>query len=75
MSIGVIDEKGKIVGRSRRKTKAAEGREKVITRMVEGIERACEDAKLSMKDIEAAGIGAPSAVDWLEKSSAARHHV
>ena len=64
MSIGVIDEKGKIVGRSRRKTKAAEGREKVLTRIVEGIERACEDAKMSIKDIEAAGIGAPSAVDW-----------
>lgn len=68
MSIGVIDEKGKIVGRTKRKTKAAEGRERVIERMVEGIERACEDAKLSLKDLDAAGVGAPSAVDW-EKGS------
>jgi predicted NBD/HSP70 family sugar kinase len=31
---------------------------------VEGIERACGEAKLSLKDIAAVGVGAPSAVDW-----------
>ncbi|MCE9618316.1 MAG: ROK family protein [Planctomycetes bacterium] len=64
ISIGVIDEKGRVLGRCRRKTKAVEGRERVVTRLVEGIERACEDAKLPLKEIEAAGVGAPSAVDW-----------
>jgi glucokinase len=64
MAIGVVDEKGRILGRCKRKTKALEGRDKVISRLVEGIERACGEAKLSLKDIAAVGVGAPSAVDW-----------
>ena len=64
MAIGVVDEKGRIIGRCKRKTKAMEGRDKVISRLVEGIERACADAKIDMKSLAAVGVGAPSAVDW-----------
>lgn len=64
MAIGVVDEKGRVLGRCKRKTKAMEGRDKVLARLVEGIERACEEAKIPMKDITAVGVGAPSAVDW-----------
>jgi len=64
MTIGVVDDKGRILGRCKRKTKAAEGRDKVIARLIEGIERACEESKLALKDVAAIGVGAPSAVDW-----------
>jgi glucokinase len=64
MAIGVVDDKGRILGRCKRKTKAAEGRDRVLARLVEGVERACEEAKVPMKSIVGAGVGAPSAVDW-----------
>jgi len=63
MSVGVVDERGKIIGRSKRKTKAADGKETVITRLVEAIERACAEAGTARTDVAAIGVGAPSAVD------------
>ena len=64
IAIGVVDEKGQLLGRCKRKTKAMEGRDKVIERIIEGISRACDDAKISFKSVTAVGVGAPSAVDW-----------
>jgi len=64
MAIGVVDEKGRVMGRCKRKTKAMEGRDRVLARLVEGVERACEEAKVPMKSIAGVGVGAPSAVDW-----------
>jgi glucokinase len=64
MAIGVVDEKGRVLGRCKRKTKAMEGRDRVLARLVEGIERACEEAKVPLKSIAGVGVGAPSAVDW-----------
>lgn len=64
MAIGVVDDKGRVLGRCKRKTKASEGRDRVLARMVEGIERACAEAKVPMKSLAAVGVGAPSAVDW-----------
>ncbi|NBX25589.1 MAG: ROK family protein [Planctomycetes bacterium] len=64
MAIGVVDDKGRILGRCKRKTKATEGRDRVLARLVEGIERACEEAKVPVKSIAGVGVGAPSAVDW-----------
>lgn len=63
MSVGVVDERGKIIGRAKRKTRASEGKETVITRLVEAIDRACAEAGLTRAQISAVGVGAPSAVD------------
>jgi len=63
MSIGVLDARGTIIGRCKRKTKASEGRDRVIARIVEGVRRACEDAGLPVTALRGVGIGAPSAID------------
>jgi len=63
MNVGIVDERGRIIGRSKRKTKAVEGKETVITRLIESIDRACAEAGLSRSQLSAVGIGVPSAVD------------
>lgn len=63
MQIGVVGEGGKVLGTARKKTKAADGMEAVLSRLSEGVIEACAEAKLSLKDIAAVGIGAPGAVD------------
>ncbi|MDZ4831097.1 MAG: ROK family protein [Phycisphaerae bacterium] len=63
MSIGVVDARGHVLGRAKRKTKASLGRDAVIARIVEGVSRACDDAKVALADVYAVGIGAPSGID------------
>lgn len=62
MQIGVVSDR-ELLGESKRKTKADEGLDAIITRMVSGIEEACAAAKISLRDLAAVGIGAPGAVD------------
>ena len=64
MQIGVVDAEGKIIGRCKRKTKAHEGRDTVIKRLVEGVWRAMDDAKVPRERLFGVGVGAPSAVDF-----------
>ncbi len=64
MSIGIVDPKGRVVGGCKRKTKAHEGRDVVLDRIVEGIQRACVEAGVEVTDLCAVGIGAPSAIDF-----------
>lgn len=64
MQIGVVDAEGKIIGRCKRKTKAHEGRDTVIKRLVEGVWRAMDDAKTPRDRLFGVGVGAPSAVDF-----------
>jgi glucokinase len=63
MQIGVVDAGNTIVGECRRKTQADAGLEKVLDRIVGGIERACEAAGIGVKDLAGVGIGAPSPID------------
>ncbi|NBP51671.1 MAG: ROK family protein, partial [Actinobacteria bacterium] len=63
MSVGVVDRRGRIVGRAKKKTKAHEGRDTVIDRIVAAMQAACEDAKAAPGDIATVGIGAPGPVD------------
>jgi glucokinase len=63
MEFAVINAERKILGRARRKTKAEEDQGAVIGRLVEGAIEACADAKVSVKDISAVGIGAPGAIE------------
>jgi glucokinase len=63
MQIGVVDPAAKVVASAKRKTKASEGQDAVVARLVEGIEEACESAKVKTSDLAAVGIGAPGVVD------------
>lgn len=64
MQIGVVSAEGRVIGRAKRKTKAHEGRDTVIRRLVEGVARALDDAKTPHDRLVAVGVGAPSAVDF-----------
>jgi glucokinase len=63
MQIGVVNPDFSIRSRAKRKTKAAEGLDAVVQRIVEGVEEACQGANLQTKDLAAVGIGAPGAID------------
>jgi glucokinase len=64
MSVGVVDRRGRIEGRAKKKTKAHEGKDAVVDRIVVAMEAACEDAKVRLADIRTVGIGAPGPVDY-----------
>ncbi len=63
IQIGVVTPEFKIVGRSRKKTKADEGREAVLTRLAEGIKEACSEAGLAPSALGGIGLAAPGAID------------
>ncbi len=64
MSVGVVDRKGKLLGRAKKKTKASEGRDTVVARLVSAMEEACADAKVELRQVNVVGIGAPGPVDY-----------
>jgi glucokinase len=59
----VVDETGRIIGTSKRKTRAERGVDEVIDRITKTAVEAVEDAHLDLSAIEAAGIGAPGVAD------------
>jgi glucokinase len=63
MQIGVVSTGAKLVSSAKRKTKAGEGPEAVIGRLIEGIEEACEGAKVDPGKLAGVGIGAPGVID------------
>jgi len=63
MQIGVVDRAGAILGRSRKKTNADQGRDKIIDRLSEGVLEACTNAGIAPTGLAGLGIGAPGAVD------------
>lgn len=63
MQIGVVDAEHKLLGRSKKKTRAAEGQAKVIERIVEGVREACAEAKIDVSQVMGIGIGAPGAIN------------
>lgn len=68
MSEGKGDKGGdpKVLGKAKKKTKADEGRDAVIERLVAGVNEACAAAKVKVADLAALGIGAPGAIDPTE---------
>jgi glucokinase len=60
---GVVNLRGKVLAKAKKKTKADGGTEKIIDRVIDTCNDALEEAGLSIKDIEALGIGAPGAVE------------
>lgn len=63
MQIGVVSRDAKMMGRAKRKTKADEGSEAVINRLVDGVAEACREAGVRTEDLAAVGIGVAAAVD------------
>lgn len=63
MQIGIVDKTAAVLGRSRKKTNADQGRDKIIDRLVEGVNEACTEAGLTLAQLGGLGIGAPGAVD------------
>lgn len=64
INVGVVDKRGRIAGRAKKKTKAHEGRDIVIDRLVAAMQAACEDAGTAMDAVSTVGIGAPGPVDF-----------
>ncbi len=63
IQVGVVSPDFKLLGEAKRKTKAEEKLEGVLTRIVSGVEEACESAGLTTAELGGLGIGAPGAVD------------
>lgn len=63
MQIGVVGPGNKVVGRAKKKTRAGEGSDRVLDRLVDGVHEACQAAGLTVRDLSAVGIGAPGAID------------
>ncbi len=60
---GVVTSEGKLLGYERVKTKADQGSDAVVGRIVKCAEKACEQAKVSVSSIKALGVGAPGTCD------------
>jgi glucokinase len=63
IAVGIVDTEGRIRGAHKRKTKAATGLEAVLGRIEEAVARACEEAHIGAGQLDAVGIGAPSAIN------------
>lgn len=61
---GVVDENGRIIGTSKRKTKAERGAAAVIERIAKTAREAVAESHLELDHIDAIGIGAPGVADY-----------
>jgi len=64
MQIGVVDPDGKVVSRTRDKTRAEEGFDAVVGRIAKNVREACDGVGRSVDEVAAVGIGTPGAVDY-----------
>ena len=60
---GVVDAQGRILGSAKRKTRAERDVDEVVARVVKTAQDAISDARLDLRAIDAAGIGAPGVAD------------
>lgn len=63
MQLGVISPEGKMLGQAKKKTKAEDGVESVINRIVEGINECCAVANVTPQSLGGLGIGAPGVIE------------
>lgn len=63
MQVGVVSPDFKLLGEAKKKTKADEGLDAVLARIVDAVNEACVAAKVEMSQLGGIGIGAPGAVD------------
>lgn len=64
LQVGIVDGSDRIIGRSKKKTKAEKGAEFVLDRIAEAVHEACDEAGCTAADLSAIGIGAPGAIDF-----------
>ncbi|QDT36219.1 ROK family protein [Stratiformator vulcanicus] len=62
----VFDEEYNILGKARKKTKGQQGAKQGVSRVIETIEEAIDDAKLSKQKPLGIGAGCPGPLDWKE---------
>ena len=62
ISVLITDENARILGRSKKKSKAEKGGEQVLERAAEMVDHACSEAGLSVDRLSAIGVGAPSPI-------------
>ena len=60
---GVVNELGKVLGRSKIKTEAEGGFEAVMDRIAAAARQACEDAQIPISSVHTAGLGVPGPID------------
>lgn len=60
---GIVNLRGKVLAKAKKKTKADNGGDKVIERICDTCNDCLTEAGLSIKDIDGLGIGAPGATD------------
>lgn len=63
IKVGIVDEEYNIVGRSNVKTNLPRPAEAIVDSIVEAVNLACEDAKVSINDVNSIGIGTPGAAN------------
>ena len=63
IAVGVVDQKGDIVGRAVTKTRAERPAEEIIADMASTARQAVESAGVSMSDVESVGVAAPGSVN------------
>ncbi len=63
IKVGIVDEQYNIVGRSNVKTNLPRPAEAIVDSIVEAVNLACEDAKVSIADVNSIGIGTPGAAN------------
>ena len=64
IQVGIVAADGSVLGRCKRKTKAHEGRDEVVRRVVDSIQRALDEARVPRDRLYAVGVGAPAVVDF-----------
>ncbi len=63
MQVGIVGPDDKLLARAKRKTKAEEGLNAILDRIVQAIEECRRESKVRLHDLAGLGIGAPGAVD------------
>jgi glucokinase len=63
MQVGIVGADDKLLARAKRKTKAEEGLNAILDRIVQAIEECRRESKVRLTDLAGLGIGAPGAVD------------
>lgn len=63
IQVGVMDAKGKVLGRAKTKTDADGGFDSIVERMIRTVREACADAKVPFEQLACVGVGTPGPVD------------
>jgi glucokinase len=63
IQVGIIDNKGKVYGRSKTKTDPSAGFDGVVARVLKAVEQACQDAGIERAKLSCLGVGTPGPVD------------